>query len=237
VESSAVRSECYFLLPIFRTFDDTHRRRKAWAHLDLRAVKLNAFNDLTGGTEANASKRKQHRLESPLSASLLTCFQSNNKLLRGAKPLSVRLAFPFFHGLAVDIHCGSDIRMTHEFLLHFNRCPGFIEQGSKCVTERVPQESRRLGICKPVQSGQVAAVSAGCAAASHHSCGFSLRLRTYRLNGVFSCHFRSTSASAGSSGIPTFEYLVDITPSPLALRQNFCSIRLALRSAHRAAKT
>jgi len=52
-----------FVLPlatILGSFRDIHRASKDWVHSGLQAMKLNAFNDLTGGTEANASKSK-HR--------------------------------------------------------------------------------------------------------------------------------------------------------------------------------
>jgi len=55
-----------FVLPlatIFGLFGDIHRASKDWVNSGLRAMKLNIFNNLTGGTEANASKRK-HRLNS-----------------------------------------------------------------------------------------------------------------------------------------------------------------------------
>jgi hypothetical protein len=51
------------LATIFCLFGDIHPTSKDWVRSGLQAMKLNIFNDLTGGTEANASKRK-HRLDS-----------------------------------------------------------------------------------------------------------------------------------------------------------------------------
>jgi len=45
----------------------------------------------------------------------------------------VRRALAFVHGLAVDVHRGTDVCVAHEFLLHLHRSPGFIKQGSECV--------------------------------------------------------------------------------------------------------
>ncbi len=50
----------------------------------------------------------------------------------------MRRALAFVHGLAVDVHRGTDVRVAHEFLLHFHRSPRLIEQGPECVAERVP---------------------------------------------------------------------------------------------------
>ena len=53
----------------------------------------------------------------------------------------MRRAFAFVHGLAVDVHRGTDIRVAHEFLLHFHRSPRLIEQGSESVAKRVPADT------------------------------------------------------------------------------------------------
>ena len=52
----------------------------------------------------------------------------------------MRFALAFVHGLAVDVHRGSDVRVAHEFLLHFHRSPRFIKQGPERVSERVPTD-------------------------------------------------------------------------------------------------
>jgi hypothetical protein len=84
------------------------------------------------------------------STNLLSSFQSDSKNFKGhqgalghlrrqneADDLTVRRALAFVHGLAVDVHRGTDIRVAHEFLLHFHRSPRFIRQGPESVAERV----------------------------------------------------------------------------------------------------
>src|SRR6266478_831239 len=58
-----------------------------------------------------------------------------------ADDLAVRRALAFVHGLAVDVHRSTDVRVAHEFLLHFHRSPGFIKQGPEGVPERVPADT------------------------------------------------------------------------------------------------
>jgi hypothetical protein len=53
----------------------------------------------------------------------------------------VRRALAFVHGFAVNVYRGADVRMAHEFLLHFHRSPSFIKQGPESVPERVPADS------------------------------------------------------------------------------------------------
>ena len=53
----------------------------------------------------------------------------------------MRLAFALVHGFPVDVHRGSDVRMPHKFLLHFDRSSGLIEQGPESVAKRVPADA------------------------------------------------------------------------------------------------
>ena len=50
----------------------------------------------------------------------------------------VRLALTLLHGLAINVHCCSDVGMAHEFLLHFQRSPSLVKKTPKCVAECVP---------------------------------------------------------------------------------------------------
>jgi predicted TIM-barrel fold metal-dependent hydrolase len=53
----------------------------------------------------------------------------------------VRRALAFVHGLAVDVHRGTDVRVAHEFLLHFHRSPRLVKEGPEGVAERVPADT------------------------------------------------------------------------------------------------
>jgi hypothetical protein len=55
-----------------------------------------------------------------------------------AHDLTVRRALAFVHGFAVDVHRGTDVRVAHQFLLHFHGSPRLIKQGPEGVPERVP---------------------------------------------------------------------------------------------------
>jgi len=40
-------------------------------------------------------------------------------------------------GIAVLVHCGGNMRVSHQFLLHSHGCSGLVQPCSVCVTERV----------------------------------------------------------------------------------------------------
>lgn len=53
----------------------------------------------------------------------------------------MRRALAFLHGLAVDVHRGTDVRVAHELLLYLHRSPGFIKQGPEGMSN----------VCQPIR--------------------------------------------------------------------------------------
>ena len=48
-------------------------------------------------------------------------------------------------GISILVHCGGNVRMSHEFLLYAHGCSGLVQPRTICVTERVkpdPAKSR-----------------------------------------------------------------------------------------------
>jgi|SRR5208282_2576987 hypothetical protein len=46
-------------------------------------------------------------------------------------------------GIAVLVHCGGNMRVSHQFLLHSHGCSGLVQPCSVCVTERVKPDSAK----------------------------------------------------------------------------------------------
>src|SRR5450756_2331418 len=65
-------------------------------------------------------------------------------LVRRAKDkadyLAVGTALAVCHSLSIHVHGGLDGGMTHQFLLHFHRSPGFVQPRAVRVAERVPAD-------------------------------------------------------------------------------------------------
>ena len=51
------------------------------------------------------------------------------------------LAFTLLHGFTVDVHCCSDVGMTHQFLLHLERSPSLVKKTPERVAECVPTDA------------------------------------------------------------------------------------------------
>ena len=49
----------------------------------------------------------------------------------------IGLALGQSRGIAIMVHCGGNVRVSHEFLLHAHGCSGFVQPGSVGVAERM----------------------------------------------------------------------------------------------------
>jgi hypothetical protein len=52
----------------------------------------------------------------------------------------VRFAFALLHGLAVNVHCRSNVGMAHQFLPYLERSSSLVENTLERVAECVPAD-------------------------------------------------------------------------------------------------